>query len=1073
MGLRVPFLPRPVRARQESEPHGVDSHRGPAQAARVYPDRVKRNVGSSGPLRLGRALAALALLSIGTAVAAPEPDPAASAYAPRATAFLAAAQKIGEERALDGLQAADEDPWIVAEELLLLGEDDAARRVSNAGWSADDAALKDYVERGRPGTQALALALERARSKLAAKDAKGALALLPEGSPSGLTVTAVRVLALRAAAHDLDENPDAARQVRSGLARRAAAIGWRRAEVEAQSALLAGLEGARKPASVRRVLSRLLALDHDARDLTRSATWCLRLGKLELESQNHRMSRRWLIEAESLLGVLARSRGLPPALLSARARGLQRLAEVHRALGNLAASVDTAFRAHDMAESLEPAVRAHTARTLGYALSGLARLEEAEAYLREAVRLTEKGSAQLRARLRGDLAFLLLRRGKREEAKQLYDEVLKSAEIQRDPRTRYVARLHVAAAWIDHPSGEHRVPDLQRALLDLFAILQELEDEPATFAARAEIEANAKTLAGRALNLLERPGEAEPLLREVLAGDYARGLPGIRQYVWRELAHAVRREGDVKEALALTRRAVQNLQQNVESLPASYALSVLSPPSVGELIAAHIDCAQAAGSPQELLTALEETRGMAFLSEVRRRRRRGARLADSDQPRVMATLAADVADAAQTYWRARARGRRADVRKAKKTLWEQRVRLRTIQGREALREARSKPGPAPGTAPVVFRQVKALQADEAMLYVTLSGTSYLAVLEVAGRLHVESLGTRAELEPLLEEARETWLDSEAKAHAAALARMVNAVLPGRLCAQLVAKQVPPHVDVTHVYVAASGPTAQLPWPVLLAEACKAAGRPAEKLPTVSLVASQGVLNHLRTWNRPRAGGAVLAIGDPDYSGKDATPTRRAIFGPPLTRLPNSGVEARAIVDEERGDLVLLGADANEAMLRRCLFDAPYPFEILHLSCHGLLYGATPWLSALALHATPDEDGLLTVDEVGHWHFQGGPRLVVLAACESGLGAPVPGEGEEGLVRAFLLAGARHVVASLWKVPDDSSRKVMVAFHRYLRDASIRPADALRRAQADFRRQAKGGEAHPYAWAGWAVWGPKD
>jgi CHAT domain-containing protein len=241
---------------------------------------------------------------------------------------------------------------------------------------------------------------------------------------------------------------------------------------------------------------------------------------------------------------------------------------------------------------------------------------------------------------------------------------------------------------------------------------------------------------------------------------------------------------------------------------------------------------------------------------------------------------------------------------------------------------------------------------------------------------------------------------------------------------------------------------------------------------VSLVASLGVLQQLRDWNPSAGDGPILALGDPDYTTGADRPTRMTFFGKDLPRLVESGPEVRAIVDRERKDVALLGTDATEASLRHGLFEAPYPFAVLHLSCHGHLHQEVPWLSALALHATPEDDGVLTVDELTSWRFQAGPRLVVLAACQSGLGRPVAGEGEDGLVRAFLLAGARNVVASLWNVPDDASRDLMIAFHRHRRDERLSPSRALRVAQQEARK-AGGTRARPVAWAGWAVWGPAD
>ncbi len=105
-------------------------------------------------------------------------------------------------------------------------------------------------------------------------------------------------------------------------------------------------------------------------------------------------------------------------------------------------------------------------------------------------------------------------------------------------------------------------------------------------------------------------------------------------------------------------------------------------------------------------------------------------------------------------------------------------------------------------------------------------------------------------------------------------------------------------------------------------------------------------------------------------------------------------------------------------------------------------------------------------------------LVVLSACETALGRELAGEGLLGLTRAFQLAGARAVLASLWPVADDSTAELMRRFHANLR-AGMAKEEALRHAQLDFIRGAAGdppagaaraGLAHPFFWAAFQLYG---
>jgi CHAT domain-containing protein len=108
-----------------------------------------------------------------------------------------------------------------------------------------------------------------------------------------------------------------------------------------------------------------------------------------------------------------------------------------------------------------------------------------------------------------------------------------------------------------------------------------------------------------------------------------------------------------------------------------------------------------------------------------------------------------------------------------------------------------------------------------------------------------------------------------------------------------------------------------------------------------------------------------------------------------------------------------------------------------------LAGANTWLQNGALPPEA-EDGLLTAEDVSGLDLLS-TELVVLSACESGLGAVQVGEGVFGLRRAFVLAGAKTLIMSLWKVPDRQTQELMEEFYRRILAGQSR-ADALREAQ---------------------------
>ena len=108
----------------------------------------------------------------------------------------------------------------------------------------------------------------------------------------------------------------------------------------------------------------------------------------------------------------------------------------------------------------------------------------------------------------------------------------------------------------------------------------------------------------------------------------------------------------------------------------------------------------------------------------------------------------------------------------------------------------------------------------------------------------------------------------------------------------------------------------------------------------------------------------------------------------------------------------------------------------------------------------NDDGILTALEVMGLDLRGS-RLVVLSACDTGMGEVKTGEGVFGLRRAFELAGAKSLVMSLWPVSDQVTKELMSAYYRNLKEGHGR-GDSLRRAQLEMI--AKPARRHPFYWA---------
>ena len=247
-------------------------------------------------------------------------------------------------------------------------------------------------------------------------------------------------------------------------------------------------------------------------------------------------------------------------------------------------------------------------------------------------------------------------------------------------------------------------------------------------------------------------------------------------------------------------------------------------------------------------------------------------------------------------------------------------------------------------------------------------------------------------------------------------------------------------------------------------------------PTVREGASKSVLiiaDPVFNSSDPRAKGVAAAATAGESRGlglglesavNDVTGGTAPGTGLQLARLGGTRVEADEISKIARAGGnqpdVWMDLNANEDNVRTRDVTR---YRVIHIATHGLLDAERPQFTGVVLSLVGNKanDGFLRTDEI--FNLKLGGSLVMLSACETGLGKEKRGEGVIGLTRAFMYAGAPTVGVSLWSVADKSTAELMTDFYRrLLAPAAASPSAAMRQAQLAMIKANK--TSAPFYWA---------
>lgn len=252
---------------------------------------------------------------------------------------------------------------------------------------------------------------------------------------------------------------------------------------------------------------------------------------------------------------------------------------------------------------------------------------------------------------------------------------------------------------------------------------------------------------------------------------------------------------------------------------------------------------------------------------------------------------------------------------------------------------------------------------------------------------------------------------------------------------------------------------------------------APTLPTTSRV-SDDMVTRLRSFQTDYYSGSGLRLTSLPETEQEAVRVASLFAPPKLYRAP--------VADPEGRSLIFLQRAASENTVKRLLgphstqdttHTARSSWRYILFSTHGMSDTRNGLLSCLAL-ASPtqesEQDGYLQAQEI--LNFDLDADLVMLSACETGLGRFSSGEGLVGMSASFFIAGAESVCASLWRVPSGPTGQLTTEFFRRLKEGNISKAKALQQAQLTVMRQGRSPDGEfadyssPFCWAAFVLMG---
>ena len=693
-----------------------------------------------------------------------------------------------------------------------------------------------------------------------------------------------------------------------------------------------------------------------------------------------------------------------------------------------------------------------------------------------------------------NLGNVYRKQGKQEEAVRAYTEALALRKAVGDPRTEADTLDNAGAAYSEWGDVQKALEFHQRAL-ELRRTTSDLRGQAVSLANLGHVE----YLLKRPDAALREGQQALEIYRKI--GD-KRGIAEALDL----LAHAERDQGQLIQARAHSEEAVagiedQRSQVASEDLRASYfALGHNSYLFYVDLLMQLDRQDPARGYAQEALEVSERARARSLLEllgeshvsihqgvdvALVNREQELRQLLDAKAERLTHSLGKQETTPELEQLK-------AEIGDLERQHQEVRAAIRKSSPQFA---AISQPQPA--TVAQIQQQI--LDADTLLLeYLLGDSASYVWAVSQSG-VHSYQLPKREAIEDVARDLYELLASRGVRNDASASQHDAQAQQDAKELSDMVLGPVRQDIRGKRLLVVADGalqyiPFAMLPSPEEGVPRPLLAQHEIVTLPSVSVLAVQRAA--LGSRQEPVDQIAVLAdpvfsLSDPRVKNHDGVvPVTKADADAPATRLlvhtaADANVKTSTIAfiprlpfTRQEADRILAVAPASanlealdfNASRQTVLSNQLSHYKYVHFATHGYLDSQQPELSAIVLSMVDEqghpEDGFLRVHDI--YNLQLPADVVVLSACQTGLGKEIKGEGLVGLTRGFMYAGAARVVVSLWSVSDKATADLMARFYSKMLAGKLRPAAALRAAQLEVAQEKPW--SSPYYWAAFIIQG---